>query len=68
MIDLSTLTDEELDEQRVAILTEQERREKMVAIPSQVKDLADQYEAGGGDRQELVDALAPDPEEPVPAL
>lgn len=59
MIDLSTLTNEELDAQRVAILTEQERRHLMAAIPFQVKDLADQYEAGGGDRQELIEALAP---------
>lgn len=55
--DLSTLTDEQLDEQRVAILTEQERRQRMAAIPNQIKDLADQYEAGGGSRQSLVDAL-----------
>lgn len=57
MIDLSTLTDEQLDEQRVAILTEQERRQRMSAIPDQIKDLADQYEAGGGSRQALLDAL-----------
>lgn len=57
MIDLSTLTDEQLDEQRVAILTEQERRQRMSAIPNQIKDLADQYEAGGGSRQELLDAI-----------
>lgn len=57
MIDLSTLTDEQLDEQRVAILTEQERRQRMSAIPDQVKDLADQYEAGGGSRQELLNAI-----------
>lgn len=57
MIDLSTLTDEQLDEQRVAILTEQERRQRMSAIPDQVRDLADQYEAGGGSRQALLDAL-----------
>ena len=57
MIDLSTLTDEQLDEQRVAILTEQERRQHMSAIPGQIKDLADQYEAGGGSRQTLVDSI-----------
>lgn len=57
MIDLSTLTDEQLDEQRVAILTEQERRQRMAMIPDQIKGLADQYEAGGGSRQELLDAI-----------
>lgn len=56
-MDYKSLTDEQLDEQRVAILTEQERRQRMAMIPSQVKDLADQYEAGGGSRQSLVDAL-----------
>lgn len=56
-IDLTNLTDEQLDEQRVAILTEQERRQRMAMIPEQVRDLADQYEAGGGSRQSLVDAL-----------
>lgn len=57
MNDLSTLTDEQLEEQRVAILTEQENRQRMSAIPDQIKDLADQYEAGGGSRQELFDAI-----------
>ncbi len=57
MIDFSTLTDEQLDEQRVAILTEQERRQRMSAIPDQIKGLADQYEAGGGSRQELLNAI-----------
>ena len=57
MIDLSTLTDEQLDEQRVAILTEQERRQRMSTIPNQIKDLADHYEAGGGSRQELLNAI-----------
>lgn len=56
-IDLITLTDEQLDELRVAILTEQERRQRMTMIPEQVRDLAVQYEAGGGSRQSLVDAL-----------
>lgn len=57
MIDLSTLTNEQLDELRVEVLTEQERRQRMSAIPDQIKDLADQYEAGGGCRQALVDTL-----------
>ena len=64
MIDLSTLTDEQLDELRVEVLTEQEHRQRMSAIPNQIKDLADQYEAGGGSRQELLDSLS---EAPIPA-
>ena len=57
MIDLSTLTDKEIDAQRVAVLTEQERRVKLTSIPPQVRGLANQYEAGGGDRQVLLNAI-----------
>ena len=57
MIDFSTLTDREIDAQRVAVLTEQERRVKLTSIPHQVKDLANQYEAGGGSRQALLNAI-----------
>lgn len=64
MIDLSTLTDAQLDGLRVEVLTAQEHRQRMAVIPGQVKDLADQYEAGGGSRQELLDSLA---EAPIPA-
>lgn len=56
-IDMTNLTDEQLDELRVAVLAEQERRQRMSAIPDQIRDLADQYEAGGGSRQALLDAI-----------
>lgn len=56
-MDLSTLTDDDLDEQRRAILTEQERRAALATIPAQVAELARVYRDGGGDPADLVDAL-----------
>lgn len=50
-------SDEKLDEHRVAILTEQERRANIAAIPEQVRALAETYAAGGGDRADLTTAL-----------
>lgn len=56
-IDLSTLTDEQLGQLRVDVLTEQERRANLAQIPATISELADQYEAGGGSRQALIDSL-----------
>ncbi|ATW58646.1 hypothetical protein SEA_ZION_28 [Corynebacterium phage Zion] len=56
-IDLTNLTDEQLNELRVEVIIEQERRQRMAMIPEQVRELAVQYEAGGGSRQALVNAL-----------
>lgn len=63
-IDLTTLTDEQLDAERIAILTEQERRANLAAIPTQIADLSRAYQQGGGDPDVLVNAVthAPDPE------
>lgn len=52
-MDLTTLTDDELDEHRRAVLAEQERRENLARIPEQVADLARTYTAGGGDPDDL---------------
>ena len=57
MIDLSILTDEQLDEQRVAILTEQERRASLEQIPATIQELAAKYTEGGGDREALLKAV-----------
>lgn len=59
-MDLTTLTDEQLDEHRVAVLTEQERRANLAAIPEQIRDLASKYRDGGGGEQALTDALTPE--------
>ena len=59
-MDLKTLTDDELDDLRRGILIEQERRENLAAIPEQIKELAGKFRDGGGDEQELTDALTPE--------
>ena len=56
-IDLTTLTDEQLDEARTAILIEQERRANLEQIPATIQDLAAKYTDGGGDREELLKAV-----------
>lgn len=53
-------TDEALDEGRRAILTEQERRANLAAIPEQIEHLAKLFRDGGGDERALTDALTPD--------
>lgn len=46
-MDLATLTDEQLDARRVAVLTEQERRAKLAQLPDQLATMArDAAEAG----------------------
>lgn len=55
--DLTTLTDDQLDELRVQVLTEQERRTNLTAIPAQVADLCRTYKEGGGDPDLLVQAV-----------
>lgn len=61
--DFTNYTDEKLDAARVAILTEQERRANLAAIPGQMQQLAQQYVDGGGD---LAD-LSLDPPAPIDA-
>lgn len=53
MNDLNNLTNEELDNARVEILVEQERRDKIAAIPEQITELRNQYTAAGGDPADL---------------
>ena len=56
-MDYKNLTDEELDEARTAILTEQERRANLAQIPATIQELAAKYTEGGGDREELLKAV-----------
>lgn len=56
-MDLTTLTDEQLDARRIAVLTEQERRANLALIPEQIAAMAKTYRDGGGDEQALTDAL-----------
>ena len=61
-MDLTTLTDDQLDARRRAVLTEQERRAKLAQLPDQLADMARDAAAAGCDRDELIervtDALA----------
>ena len=56
-MDYKTLTDEQLDEARQAILIEQERRANLAQIPAAIQELANKYTDGGGDREELLKAV-----------
>ena len=57
MVDLTIFDDEQLDQLRVDVLTEQERRANLAQIPAQVTELAKTYRAGGGDANALMDAV-----------
>lgn len=63
-LNLKEMTDTELNDTRLAVLDEQERRQRLADIPSQIKQLATTYEQSGGDRATLASELAP---EPVPS-
>ena len=56
-MDFKTLTDEQLDEARQAILIEQERRANLAQIPATIQDLATKYTDGGGKREDLLKAV-----------
>ena len=56
-MDYKNLTDEQLDEARQEILIEQERRANLAQIPATISELAAKYAEGGGDRQELEQAI-----------
>ena len=56
-MDYKSLTDEQLDEARQAILVEQERRANLAQIPATIQELATKYTEGGGDREDLLKAV-----------
>ena len=56
-MDYKSLTDEQLNEARTAILIEQERRANLAQIPVTIQELAAKYADGGGDREELLKAV-----------
>ena len=56
-MDYKTLTDEQLDEARQAILIEQERRANLEQIPAAIQELAVKYKEGGGSQEELIKAV-----------
>lgn len=56
-MDYKTLTDEQLDEARQAILIEQERRANLEQIPAAIQELSAKYREGGGSQEELIKAV-----------
>ena len=56
-MDYRTLTDEQLDEARKAILIEQERRANLAQIPAAIQELSAKYREGGGSQEELIKAV-----------
>lgn len=58
-MNLTTLTDEELDLHRIVVVNEVERRSNLAAIPAQVSVLAEQFIAAGGEQALLDAAIVP---------
>ena len=56
-MDYKTLTDTELEQQRIVFLAEQDRRANLAQIPATIQELAAKYTEGGGDREELLKAV-----------
>lgn len=52
-MNLTTLTDEELDTLRTDVAIEQERRQAIATIPNQIRDLTAKYIDGGGNVDDL---------------
>ena len=53
-MDYKSLTDEQLNEARQAILIEQERRANLEQIPATIQELAAKYKEGGGNQEDLL--------------
>ena len=64
-MDLKTLTDEQLEQYRVDVLTEQERRQRLASAPAQVAQIATAYVADGGDLTTLTQAMMTSTDEPA---
>lgn len=66
--DFTNYDDEKLDAARTAILAEQERRQRLANVPTEVAAMAQRYVEDGGDKAELLTAVenADAPSEPDP--
>lgn len=53
-MDYSKLTDEQFNEHCEALYAEQDRRAKLRDLPDEIKSRADEYEALGGDKADLI--------------
>lgn len=57
-MDIKTLTDDELEQHRVDVLTEQERRQRLATAPTQISQIAAAFIADGGELATLTNALS----------
>lgn len=57
-MDIKTLTDDELEQHRVDVLTEQERRQRLANAPTQISQIATAFITDGGDIATLTNALS----------
>ena len=55
-MDLTTLSDDELEEHRVAVLTEKERRQRCAELPEQITDMCRAAVAAGVPEAAVLDA------------
>lgn len=65
MQDLSKLNDEEFEELRASVMSEQIKRNRMREIPEEIHALKSQYESFGGTTEQLIDKInepAPEPQ------
>ena len=62
---LQQLDDAGLEQHRLNILAEMERRKKLSEIPTDIKKMADEFETLGGDKTELIDRINEPSEEYV---
>lgn len=58
-MDLTILTDEELNQYRIDVATEQERRARLAQAPTQIADMARRYVEDGGDIAVVQAAVEP---------
>lgn len=52
-MELTNLSDEQLDTLRTDVAIEMERRQALATIPSQISDLAKKYVDGGGSIEDI---------------
>lgn len=64
-MDLTTLSDVDLDAHRLAVLSEMERRDRAASIPEQIESLTRQYVADGHDPAALAECVAEASASPV---
>lgn len=57
-MDLKELSDEELRAHLNEVINEQERRQRLAALPKQMAEMAARFVEDGGDRAELINAVS----------